>query len=284
MRTRQLAIHAVLVSGALLTFYPFVFMITTSLKSNEQFLHQFWGITFPIHWDNYTPAWNGIRQYIVNSVYVSVLSVGGVLVVSCMSAYAFARHRFPGDTMIFYSILSLMMVPGVLTLISSFMWMKQFPLVGGNDWTGQGGSGFLNSHMALILPYIAGGQVFAILILRSFLANLPEDIFEAARLDGAGELRILTQIAVPLSKPILSAIAIMNLLSVWNDYVWPLIVISDDAKRTLPIGLAFFRGVHGTTYGPLMAGYILASLPLLLLFFFAMRSFVTGLTSGAIKA
>jgi ABC-type glycerol-3-phosphate transport system permease component len=222
-------------------------------------------------------------MYVINSVKVSVISVAGVLLISSMSAYAFARHRFPGDRLLFYAIISLMMVPGVLTLISSFMWMKEFPFAGGNNWAGEGGSGFLNSHAALILPYIAGGQVFARLSLRGFIGNLPEDIFEAARLDGANEMTILMKIVVPLSKPILSAIAIMNLLSIWNDYVWPLIIISDDAKRTLPIGLAFFQGVHGTTYGPLMAGYTLASLPLLALFFFAMRPFVSGLTSGAIK-
>ena len=163
------------------------------------------------------------------------------------------------------------------------MWMKELPFLGGNNWLGQGGNGLLNSQFALILPYIAGGQAFAIFVLRSFIAELPEDLFAAARIDGAGELRVLWWIVVPLSKHVISAIAIMNLISVWNDYVWPLIIISDDAKRTLTIGLAFFQSQHATTYGPLMAGYVLASLPLLALFAIAVKSFVAGLTSGALK-
>ena len=165
----------------------------------------------------------------------------------------------------------------------SFMWLKHFPLAGGNDIFGVGGKGLINTRWALILPYIASGQVFAIFILRSFIAGLPEDLFEAARIDGAGELSILRTVVVPLSMPILGTIAIMNILSVWNDYVWPYIVISDDAKRTLTIGLQVFRGQYGSSYGPMMAGYVLASLPLLLLFLFTMKQFIQGATSGTLK-
>ncbi|MCC6444487.1 MAG: carbohydrate ABC transporter permease [Armatimonadetes bacterium] len=277
-------IHGILIVLAAVTFYPFVFLVMTSLKDNPQFFHQFWRLTFPLHFENYASAWSAISGYIANSFFVSVLSVLGVLAVSSLSAYAFARHRFPGDTFLFYAILSLMMIPGVLSLISSFMWMKQFPLIGGNNLLGQGGTGLLNSRWALILPYISGGQVFAIFILRSFIANLPEELFEAARLDGASELAVFARLVLPLSKPILGTIAIMNILSTWNDYVWPLIVLSDDSRKTLTIGLAFFQGAYATTYGPLMAGYVIASLPLLILFLFTMRYFIEGLTSGALKA
>ncbi len=276
-------IQVVLIVFTVLTFYPLFFMAITSLKTNEQFMHHFWGMAHPICWDNYPIAWKAIQGYVWNSSYIAVLSVIGVIVFSTMSAYAFARHKFPGAGLLFYSFMILLMVPGVLTLISSFMWMKELPFLGGNNWLGQGGNGLLNSQFALILPYIAGGQAFAIFVLRSFIAELPEDLFAAARIDGAGELRVLWWIVVPLSKQVIGAIAIMNLISVWNDYVWPLIIISDDSKRTLTIGLAFFQSEHITTYGPLMAGYVLASLPLLILFGIAVKSFVEGLTSGALK-
>lgn len=243
----------------------------------------FWGPASPAEWSNYAQAWSAIGHYVYNSVVVSVLSVSGVLVAS-LSAYAFARHKFPGSQIFFSAIMALMMDPGVLTPISSFMWMKSFPLMGGNNWLGDGGSGLLNTHAALVLPYIAGGQVFAIFILRSFISGLPEELFEAVRIDGASELATLRSLVPPLMKPILGTIAIMNLLSVWNDYIWPLIVISDEAKKTLTSGLAFFQGAYFTTYGPLMAGYVIACLPLLILFLFAMRYFIEGLTSGAIKA
>lgn len=284
MKKNDTWLHVVLLIAAGLTFYPFIFMIITSFKTNDQFFHQFWSISFPMQFDNYVQAWKGIDLYILNSVIVSVFSVLGVVTISSLSAYSFARHKFPGSGFFFYAVIALMMVPGVLTLISSFMWMKHIPFFGGNDWLGNGGKGLLNSHLGLILPYIAGGQVFSIFILRSFIAELPNELFEAAEVDGASELKVFMSIVLPLSKPILGTVAIMTLLSVWNDYVWPLIVISDDLKRTLPIGLSFFQGQHSTTYGPLMAGYMIACLPLLILFFFTMRYFVEGLTSGAVKA
>lgn len=280
---REILLHLPLVFLVALTFYPFAFLIQTSLKDNPQFFHDFWGLPSPPHWENYTQAWEAIRNYIANTVFVTVATVAGTLTVASLSAYTFARHRFPGREVLFYAILSLMMVPGVLTLISSFMWMKRFPLVGGNDLFGEGGNGMLDSHLALILPGIAGGQVFAIFILRSFIGSLPEELFEAARMDGASEWLLFSRIAMPLSKPILGTVAIMGALGTWNDYVWPYIVLPDDTKKTLSVGLAFFRGAYATTYGPLMAGYVLASLPLLILFLLMMRTFISGLTSGALK-
>jgi multiple sugar transport system permease protein/raffinose/stachyose/melibiose transport system permease protein len=281
---RDVPAHLPLLFLLALTFYPFVFLVQTSLKDNPQFFHDFWGVRPPLHWENYAQAWDAISPYVWNSARVTVVTVLGTLAVASMSAYAFARHRFPGRELLFYALLALMMVPGVLTLISSFMWMKQFPLAGGNDLWGNGGSGLLNTHWALVLPYLAGGQVFAIFILRSFLAALPEELFEAARLDGASEWQLYARIALPLSRPILGTVAVMTTLSTWNDYVWPLIVLSDDREKTLSIGLALFRGAYGTSFGPLMAGYVLASLPLLLIFLLTMRAFIAGLTSGALKA
>jgi ABC-type glycerol-3-phosphate transport system permease component len=262
--------HALLLGLLFFTFYPFLFLLMTSLKDNDQFFHRFWSLPAPPRWENYRDAWDAIKHYILNSVVVSSASVVGVLAVASLAAYVFARHRFPGSTFLFYAILALLMFPGVLTLISAFVWMKDLRL--------------LNTRWALILPYIAGGQVFAIFVLRSFIAALPEDLFEAARLDGASEFQIFARVAMPLCKSILGTLAIMNLIGTWNDYIWPLIVLSDDAKKTLSIGLSFFQGAYNTTYGPLMAGYVIASLPLLVLFLFTMRHFMRGLMSGAIKA
>jgi len=262
--------HGLLLAFLVLTFFPFAFMLLTSLKDNNQFYNAFWALPKPLEWGNYVTAWDQIKQYILNSVIVSTLSVIGVLTVASLAAYVFARYRFPGSTALFYAILALFMFPGVLSLTSSFMWVKQL--------------GLMNTKAALVLPYIAGGQVFAIFILRSFIAALPEELFEAARIDGAGEFRVFTTLALPLCRPILGTIAIMNLMSTWNDYVWPLIVLSDDANKTLAIGLAAFQGVNNTLYGPLMAGYTIASLPLLVLFLLAMKQFMGGLMSGAIKA
>jgi ABC-type glycerol-3-phosphate transport system permease component len=144
--------------------------------------------------------------------------------------------------------------------------------------------GLFNSYGALILPAIAGSQVFAIFILRGFFAGLPEDYFAAARVDGASELQCYWHIALPMSKPILATIAIMVGVAVWNDYVWPLLVASDESLRTVSVGLQFFRTSYRVDIGELMAGNVLASIPLIILFAFASGTFVKGLSTGGIKA
>ena len=196
----------------------------------------------------------------------------GVLLVASISGFIFARYDFPGREVLFFAILALLMIPGVLTLVPAFLLVKDL--------------GLLNTYWALILPYIAGGQIFAIFILRSFIASLPEELFEATRLDGATTLQIFRFLVVPLSKPILVTIAIMNVLGTWNDYIWPLVTIPDSKLWTVSVGVvsfgSSFRGLE--SWGPMFAGFVLASIPLVVLFLFTMRHFIAGLTSGAIKA
>jgi ABC-type glycerol-3-phosphate transport system permease component len=261
--------HGLLVVAVLLTYIPFWILLVTSLKSVEQFYHSLVLPQFPLHWGNYITAWGVVSRFILNSTIVTLTVVLGVLVVSSMSAFAFARYSFPGRTVLFYLIIGLLMVPGILTLVPAFVWIRDL--------------GLLDTRWALILPGIAGEQVFAIFVLRAFMAGLPEELFEAARIDGAGMLRSYWHIALPLSKPILSVVVITTTLGMWNDYIWPLITINDPSLLTIPIGLAYFRGQYQTDFGPLMAGYVIGSLPLLLLFFFTMRQFVQGLTGGAFK-
>lgn len=260
----------ILIILAVLTLYPFVFMIFTAVKSNAQFMHSLWIPVMPMHWDNYSAAWNQIAACIFNSIVVSGTSVIGILLLSAITAFVFARYQFPGKNGLFMAIISLLMIPGVLTLIPSFMLMVKLHLI--------------NNLWGLILPYIAGGQVMAIFILRSFFATLPEEIFESARLDGASEVHNFVYIAWPLCKPMLGTIAIMSILSTWNDYVWPLVVLTtEDNLRTLPIGLMSFASQYYTNWGPLFAGYTIAAIPLLLLFAFTMKYFIQGITSGALK-
>jgi multiple sugar transport system permease protein/raffinose/stachyose/melibiose transport system permease protein len=264
-------IHIFLIILGILTFYPFVFTIITSFKDNFQFIHNFWGITWPLHLSNYTDAWSRISRYILNSAIVTTSSAFGVLAIASISAFVFARFNFPGREFLFLCILSLLMIPGILTLVPAFLLVKRL--------------GLLNTYWVLILPYISGGQVFAIFILRSFIASLPEELFEAARVDGATTFQSFFSIAVPLSKPILVTVAIMNVLSTWNDYVWPLVTIPDGRMWTITVGIVSFSSQYGglEMWGPMFAGYVIASIPLIVLFFFTMRYFIAGLTSGALK-
>ncbi len=250
-------------------FLPFVITIIISFKDIPQFDHFPFTVTFPLHPDNYLEAWRIVSRYILNSIITSGTSVVGMVFLAAIAAWAFARYPFPGREIFFFGVLALLMVPGELTLIPAFLLVKDL--------------GLLNTRWVLIAPYIAGGQVFAIFILRQFFEALPGEMFEAARIDGANELQVFRHIGIPLSQSILGVVAIMHVLSTWNDVIWPLVTLRSNELMTLTIGLYAFRTAWYTIWGPLMAGYVIASIPLIILFAFTSRLFVEGLSSGAIK-
>ncbi|WP_368659375.1 carbohydrate ABC transporter permease [Metabacillus halosaccharovorans] len=263
--------HLFLIVLAFIALYPFFYMIITSFKTNGQFYSNFFGITFPLHFENYAVAWEAIGGYIFNSVFVGVVSVLIIITTSALAGYSFARLRFKGKNFLYMSVVALLMIPGLLTLIPLFLLVKSF--------------GLLDSYMGLIIAFAAGGQAFTIFVFRQSFASLPEELFEAARIDGCGELRVFWQIVLPLSKPIIGTMAIWNLLAIWNEYMMPLVLLSDPTKFPITVGLIQFESqfVSQTLYGPMFAGYTIASLPLLILFLFTMRLFMKGLTSGAVK-
>jgi ABC-type glycerol-3-phosphate transport system permease component len=245
-------------------------MIFLSLKDNGQIYGRFWSLPDPVRWENYRDGWVTMRRYIFNSLWYSMVSVVIVVFLSSISGYVFARHKFPGKEAIYVIILALLMIPGILTLIPAFVLVKQL--------------GLFNTPWALILPWSAGGQVFGILLCRTYFATLPQELFDAAKVDGASELEQYFRIALPLSWPILVTLAIMHLVGSYNDFIWPLLTISDQNIQVVTVGLTQFRDEFGTvTWGPRMAAYAVSSLPLVILFAFGMRYYVRGLTSGAVK-
>ena len=264
--------HALLSLLVLLSLYPFLFMLLASLKSNEQFYHAYFAPSLPLQWGNYAEAWGQVGRYLVNSVTVTAVSVAGSLLFAGMAAYAFARYRFPGSRALYLAILIVLLIPGTLTLIPAFVILRQLSLIG--------------SHASLYAVYITETQVLGLLILRSFFAGVPEELVEAASLDGAGEVTTAARVVMPLAKPAFLTVAIMSVLSCWNDYLWPLITLPDTRLWTVTLGLVSFRDRYAgmSAWGPLFAGFVIASVPLFLLFFASMRHFVSGLTSGAVKA
>jgi ABC-type glycerol-3-phosphate transport system permease component len=183
----------------------------------------------------------------------------------------FARYDFPGKRIFFYLFLGLLMIPSILTLIPLFLEVK--------------GMGLLNNWLALILPYIAGGQAITVFVLQAFFSSLPEEMFEAARIDGASEFQAFVRIAIPLSSAILGAMAIISALGVWGDYLWPTIVLQDSHLYTISAGIANYVSSFGLVaqVGPTFASYVLASLPVVILIILTMKYYVTGLTTGALK-
>lgn len=266
----QIALNIWLTLMIIGTLYPIYFMLNMSVKSTAQFNYGIFRITLPFEWSNYTTAFGQIWRYMLNTVAVIILGGVPMLTFASITAYVFARYQFPGSNLLFMMLLGLMMIPGILTLIPAFMWVAKLKLT--NTW------------WALILPSIAGGQSFNMFILKSFFESLPEDMFESARLDGAGHLVLWRSIILPLSKPILVTLAIMYTLGVWNDFVWPFLVVARNDLRTISQAIVFLNTTgQFPTPGRAMAGNVIASIPLLIMFIFGMRSFISGITSGAVK-
>jgi len=254
-----------------LTLVPILLMLFFSLKDNGQIYGRFWDFPSPVRWENYSSGLSIMSSYIANTLTYSSISVVGVVFLSSLSGYVFARHRFPLKEPIYLLILALLMIPGVLTLIPQFVWVKQL--------------GLLNTPWAVILPWTAGGQVFGILLCRSFISTLPQELFDAGRMDGATEFQLYYKIAVPLSWPIIITLAILHLVGTYNDFIWPLLTISNSKMQVVSVGLTQFTSQFGVTdWGPRMAAYAVATLPLLVLFMFGMRYYIRGITSGAVKA
>lgn len=269
--TEQSVIIGILLILLILTLVPIVLMLVFSLKDNGQIYGRFWSLPNPVRWHNYVDGFTVMWRYIANTLLSSLTSVFAVVLLASLSGYVFARHRFPLKEPIYLIILALLMIPGVLTLIPAFILVKEL--------------GLLNTPWVLILPWTAGGQVFGILLCRSFFATLPQELFDAGRIDGASEFALYSRIALPLSWPILVTLAIMHLISTYNDFIWPLITVTSSEVQVVSVGLTQFTSQFGVTdWGPRMAAYTVATLPLVILFVFGMRYYVRGITSGAIKA
>ena len=269
-------IHAVLLFFLFLTLYPLIFTILTSLKNNEQFFTRFWNLPNPWLYQNYIDAVTVILPYLGNSIIISVSSIVIILLTTSLSAYAFARLRFPAQEAIFMALLALLMIPAMLQLIPRYLILRDLRLLAPIG---------IRPYIGITLGYISGQQAFSIFIIRAFFESQPEELFEAARIDGCNEFSAYFRIALPLIKPVLATVTIITLLTIWNDYLWPLIVITDPKYFTIALGLLRYRTGLGTTilYGPLFAGYVVAALPLMILYIMLMKYFLQGLTSGAIK-
>lgn len=261
----------ILVTLFLISMVPVAVMFIRSWKTLPQVGRSQIFPTLPLHYGNYIEAWELVKRYLVNTVTIVLFSVIGVLALSSVTAYVFARHRFPGKEILFSILLALLMIPGVIGFVPSIILVLKW-------------MGLSNNWLGVLFPYWAGGQVFAIFVLRTFFEGLPEEMFEAARMDGAGHFDLYWRLTLPLSGPVLSVIAILNIISTWNDYVWPLIVLAQESKRTIAVGLTFLRDTKHPDPGVEMACYVIASIPMFLLFLGTMKTFIRGIASGAIKA
>jgi ABC-type glycerol-3-phosphate transport system permease component len=219
----------------------------------------------------YRYAWTELRPYMFNTIVVCAATVLGVLLLGSVSGYIFSRYRFTGRRLLFTVLLSIIMIPPVLTLVPAFLLVKRLHL--------------LNTYWVLILPYVAGGQVVAIFLFKSFFDGLPEELFESARLEGAGHYALYRYIVLPLSGQVAAVVAVMNILGVWNNFMWPFITNTDSKYHVIASGIyVMSESAVAQNYSAMYAAYVLSSIPLVLLFVYATKPFMQGVTSGAFKA
>ncbi|GIO90844.1 carbohydrate ABC transporter permease [Paenibacillus lactis] len=269
-KTSRLAAHLLLAVGALVMIIPFLWMLSTSVKSfaDSMSVPPKW---LPTEWrfDNYARVIDSIDfgTYYLNTVIVTLGRTAGQLVLCSLAAYAFASLRFPFKNTIFLALLAVLMVPSQVVMIPSFVIMREF------EW--------LDTFYVLIVPGIF--SAFGTFLLRQFFMTLPKDLEEAAKIDGCSYFRIYWNIYLPLSKAALVSLAIFTILASWNDLLWPLIMTSSEEMRVLSIGISSFQGQHSTDYPLLMAGAVMATLPIIILFIFLQRYFIEGIAMNGIK-
>jgi multiple sugar transport system permease protein len=266
----RLLLHAALLLGAVIMVLPFIWMLSTSLKQQAEALRvpPEWIPTRP-YWRNYPEVLENIRfgRYFLNTTIVTVGRVVGQLITCSMAAYAFARLSFPGRDKLFALYLAALMVPFQVYMIPDFILMRYL--------------GWLNTYQAIILPGVF--SAFGIFLLRQSFLKVPRELEEAAVIDGANHPWILLRVVLPLSLPGLAALTIFTFLASWNDLLWPLIVTRTDDMRVLSVALALLQGQYQTNWPWLMAGSVMATMPVLLVFLLAERYFVEGIAMTGIK-
>jgi multiple sugar transport system permease protein len=263
-------IYFLLVVGAVSVAIPYAWMFVTSIKPIEEV--QSYPPSFFVKNPTVTPYRELFRlipiaRYIWNSFFVAASVTLANIFLCSMAGYAFAKHRFRGRDKIFFLLLGSMMIPWQVNIISGFILIRKL--------------GWLNSYNALIIPSMAG--VFGVFLCRQYIMSIPDDLVDAARIDGCTEFAIYRLVVLPLIKPILATLAIFTFLQQWNSFIWPLIVINSSQMRTLPLALSVLNGQFGTRIAMIMAAAVLATTPMLLVFLLFQRYFIKGVTMTGLK-
>jgi multiple sugar transport system permease protein len=263
--------YLVLLLGAVIVAFPFLWMVFTSFKGpSEIFSYSFKLLPSEWKFSNYAEVFDYIpfATMYANSIIVAVVITTSQLLTCALAAYAFARLKFPGREVLFYTYLATMMLPEQVRIIPSFLLLKWMHLI--------------DTHWALMLPWLAGP--FSVFFLRQSFMDIPQSLFDSARIDGAGHGRILFQIVMPLTRNIFLTLGIFTFMWSWNMYLWPLVMTHRTVMRTLPVGLAMFKNQMGTNWAVMMAASVMAIAPVVLAFFLAQRKFMEGITMTGIKS
>lgn len=274
LTVRRLLVYLFLSIGAFVSLVPFIWMISTSLKSlGEAMTSRF----FPteLHFENYVIAWERalFSKYFVNSLSITLITLVGSLALSIFAAYAFARIQFPGRDLIFGLMLSTMMIPAMVNIIPNFLTVTWLGRIGPIPW--------INNWPALTIPFM--GSVFNIFMLRQFFAQVPDELYDATRIDGGGHLRFLFQVVLPLSKAPLMVITVLTFIGSWNALAWPILVTSTPDWRPISVGLMNFVSEAGQEFHLTMAGAFITIIPILIIYFFTQKQFTESIARTGLK-
>jgi ABC-type glycerol-3-phosphate transport system permease component len=271
----KLTFYVVLLLGAVIAIIPFYWMVSTSFMTLSETINRQWLPKTP-QLINYLNAWNEARfaKYFWNSVIITATTLIGILFTSVLAGYAFARINFKGKNILFAILLSTMMIPETVTLLPNMLMIRGVivPLPGGS-WT--------NTLQALTVPFMA--NAFSIFLLRQFFQQIPTELWDAAQIDGAGHLRYLIQIVLPISKAPVMTVVLFGFIASWNSFVWPLLVTTKDTWRPLMVGLWTFVTEAGPETNLLMAGAVITLIPILIVYFITQKQFTEGIATSGLK-
>ncbi len=266
----KILLYAILILTAGITLAPLLWMVSASLMHTGEanafpppFLPK--NITFE-HYANLFTRGN-LARYLFNSAFLSIAVTFISLIINSMAGYAFAKYKFPGRESIFKLLVASMVIPAQVTMLPLFLMLNKM--------------GFINTYMGVIIPGMAG--IFGIFLIRQFAMSIPDSLIEAARIDGASDFKIYWSIILPLCKPILITLAIFTFMGTWNDFLWPLIVMTDDSMYTLPVALANLSLEHVQDTELMMAGSVMTVLPVLILFASVQKYYISGIMAGGLK-
>ena len=276
------AVAMTAVSVLMLT--PVIMMFLTSFKSMEEVKSSvFHLLPEKISLTNYIAALGNGNWliYFRNSLIITISAVAFSLIFNSIAGYAFARLKFKGSKILFAFLLVGLMMPAQVTILPTFLIMAKFPLMGGNNILGQGGTGMINTFAGLIIPLVSGS--YGIFLCKQFYENFPKSLDEAADIDGLGKWRTFFQIYLPNSKAILATLALMKGVAVWNDYLWPLVMTNSESRKTVQLALTMFKTETTIQWNQMMAAAMLIVLPMILLFLLTQKYFVQGIVTSGLK-
>jgi ABC-type glycerol-3-phosphate transport system permease component len=250
---------------------PFVWAAMMSLRTTTEISRSHFGLPLPAHWDKFAQAWfnSNYSVYFTNSVYVVVSAVAVLTVIGAMAAHCLSRYRFRGNRFVYFLVFSAIIFPPQITIIALFQTLVNY--------------GLYNNLAGLTLVYIAVQLPLTVYILESFFARIPGDLFDAARIDGYSEWEIFWKVSLPIALPALATTVILNTILLWNEFLYAVVLITDEAKRTLPLGIQRFMGDQLEDVGMIATGLMIAIIPIVLIYAFFSEKLIQGMTAGAVK-